>query len=303
MTTGTRLVRGLAAALLLAASLAAASPLPAAAGGSGATIYVHVATAANTTANYTDLDNPVSNGHPDAIVFVTPVWNPGGVVAGAFDYHQVGVWWHAATGRWSIFNEDLATMPVGAAFDVYALPTPLGSIFVHHATAANSAGDFTDLPSPDTNSQPAKQVIVTPVWNPGGAGGVYDRPPLGVWYNTGTARWSIFHEDLSAVTTNASFNVYPVIAAVHGLSLHTATAANTFGYYTCVDNVDLNGNPAGIAFSTQNWNPGGAGGTYDNDVAALFYDGSRWCIWNENGRTMTTGTAFNVLAVTGPIAP
>ena len=245
----------------------------------------------------------MSDGNPNAIVFVTPVWNPGGVVASAFDYHNVGVWWHAATGKWSIFNEDSATMPVGAAFDVYALPSALGSIFVHQATAANSAGDFTNVTSPDTDGQPSKQLIITPTWNPGGAGGTFDAPPSGVWYNTGASKWSIFHEDLSAITLNASFNVYPVLAAVHGLSLHTATAANTSGYITCVDNIDLNGNPSGIAFVTQNWNPGGAGGTYDNAVPALYYNGSRWCIWNESIAAMPVGAAFNVLAVTGPIAP
>src|SRR5215831_1514604 len=174
-----RLVRWLPVALLLAVVLPGAAPLGALAGGSGAIVYVHVSTTVNTAHNYTELDNPVTNNDPNAVVFVTPTWNPGGVTAAAFDYHQVGVYWQSGNHRWAIFNEDSAPMPAGAAFNVYALPAAGGGIFVHQATTANSAGDFTNIDSAYSNGRPAQQLIVTPSWNPGGAGGVYDAPPLG----------------------------------------------------------------------------------------------------------------------------
>src|SRR6185369_6973955 len=39
--------------------------------------FVHRAYGANIAANYTILDHPALNGEPDALVLVTPNWNPG----------------------------------------------------------------------------------------------------------------------------------------------------------------------------------------------------------------------------------
>ena len=39
--------------------------------------FVHVATAANITSNWTTIDHPLTNGNPNAIILVTPNWNPG----------------------------------------------------------------------------------------------------------------------------------------------------------------------------------------------------------------------------------
>ena len=101
------------------------------------------------------------------------------------------------------------------------------------------------------------------------------------------------------------FDVYAVDPAVFGLSLQVATSANTSGGFTCTDNPALNGNPNGIPFATSNWNPGGSGGTYDNQVVAVFYYSvsNRWCIWNEGGVNLTLGAAFNVLGFSGPVSP
>ena len=52
---------------------------------------------------------------------------------------------------------------------------------------------------------------------------------------------------------------------------------------------------------TQNWNPGGGGGVYnDHPVGALYDEGSgRWAVRNLDGAPMPAGDAFNV-AVTPP---
>jgi len=76
------------------------------------TTFVHVASASNITNNYTDMDHPSTNAHPNAVIIVTPNWN----AAGIYNDHPIGVWYHQ--GKWSIFNQDKADMPAGAAFNV-----------------------------------------------------------------------------------------------------------------------------------------------------------------------------------------
>jgi len=295
----------IAGALLLAVLFSLYTLLPASAAssqahtptsGSGGTIYVHTATTANSAGDYTNLDNPVTNNNPNALVFVTPNWNPGGVSAGNFDYHNIGVWYNAGAGKWSIFNQDLTSVPVGSAFNVYAVPGNGFSAFVQTATTANSAGDYTDINNSLTNNQPNAELFVTPNWNPNGVGGVYDNHVLGVWYHSG--KWSIFHEDGTAIPNGASFNVSVQPSSVSGLFIHTATAANSTANYTRMDNAFLNNNPNAIAFVTPNWNPGGIGGTFNNQAIGVFYDTatSKWCIFNQFGAAIPNGAAFNVVS-------
>jgi hypothetical protein len=60
----------------------------------------------------------MSDGDPNAILFVTPNWNPGGVGSGVYDNHAIGVYFDPASQKWTIFNQDFAVMPVNAAFNV-----------------------------------------------------------------------------------------------------------------------------------------------------------------------------------------
>jgi hypothetical protein len=85
----------------------------------GRATFIHVANAANTRDNFTDIDHTSANNHPDAIVLVTPNWSPGGK-GDTYNNHPVGVWYN--NGRWSIFNQDKAAMPEGAAFNVMVVP-------------------------------------------------------------------------------------------------------------------------------------------------------------------------------------
>lgn len=61
----------------------------------------------------TTLDHPATNGNPAAIVIVTQLWT------GIYNPHPVGVYYSG--GKWLIFNEDLAAMPVGAQFNVLVI--------------------------------------------------------------------------------------------------------------------------------------------------------------------------------------
>ena len=59
----------------------------------------------------------LTNGNPNAIVVVTPNWNPGGVCPCVYNNHPIGVWYTGS--QWAIFNQDIAAMPVNASFNVY----------------------------------------------------------------------------------------------------------------------------------------------------------------------------------------
>jgi hypothetical protein len=86
-------------------------------------VFIHHATPENTSANSTYLDTPLTDGNPNAVLMVTHNWNPGGG-SGKYNDHPIGVWYYPDRGKWAIFNQDRAAMPVGADFNVAVLKEP-----------------------------------------------------------------------------------------------------------------------------------------------------------------------------------
>jgi hypothetical protein len=254
-------------------------------------VFVHTATAGNSALDFTTIDNALTNGHPNAIVFTTPNWNPGGVGPGVYNNDNIGVYYLG--GQWRIFNQDSAAIPVNAAFNVI-IPTAGANVFVHKATAGNISSDLTAIDNPLTNSNPDAIVFVTPNWNPGGVGGTYDDDPIGVYYHAG--KWAIFNQDgVTNMPLDASFNVF-VPPAGAGVFVHTATAGNSAGDFTKIDNPLTNGNPNAIVFVTPNYNPGGACPCmHNNHPIGVYYNGSQWAIFNQDHAAIPVDAAFNVL--------
>ena len=85
----------------------------------GGNTFVHRATRANTEGENTYIAHPSADGTPEAVLSVTPNWNPGGS-NGSYEAHPVGVWYDTDRERWAIRNQDLAAMP-NAAFGVSVL--------------------------------------------------------------------------------------------------------------------------------------------------------------------------------------
>lgn len=253
------------------------------ASGSGAIVYTHIATTANSAFDYTDIDNADTNNNPNAIVTVTPNWAPYSV----YDNHPIGVWYH--NGKWSIFNQDGTAIPNHAAFNVYALPNAgYTGVFVHTATVSNSAGDFTDINNSASNNQPNNIVLVTPNWAPYS---VYDNHPIGVWYHNG--KWSIFNQDLTAIPNRASFNVIVLTPNVFGTFIHVANSSNSAFDYTDLNSSVTNNNGNAIVFITANWAPYHV---YNNHNTGVWYHSGKWSIFNQDGSAIPNLAAFNVLA-------
>ncbi len=76
--------------------------------------FQHTATAANISSNLTELDHPLLNGNPSAMVFVTHIYGPGS--ASVYHPHAIGVWYSAPS--WYIYNEDAAAMAQNLRFNV-----------------------------------------------------------------------------------------------------------------------------------------------------------------------------------------
>jgi hypothetical protein len=261
-------------------------------------VFVHKATSANIFLNYSLIDHTLSNADPNAIVFVTSNWNPGGSSSGIYNNQNIGVW-YSLTQKWSVFNQNTtAPMPNNAAFNVL-IPHPDASVFVHKATTGNTSGHITTIDYPLTNNKPNAILLVTPNWNPGGVGGTYNNHPIGVYYTGG--KWRIFNQDFAAMPPNAAFNVIvPRPGPGEAVFVHQASAANTSLHVTFIDHPLANNNPTALVLVTPNWNPGGVGGTYNNHPIGVYYDtiDNKWAIFNQDIASIQIGAAFNVFVKT-----
>ncbi len=257
------------------------------------TEWVHIANSSNISGHVTYIDHPLTNGNANAIVIVTPNWNPGNAASGVYDNHPIGVYYTGS--QWAIFNQDGAAMPVNAAFNVL-IPNAGAGVFVQTASAGNieCASNCTRIDNPLSNGNPNAILFVTQNWNPGGSGGTYNSHPIGVYY-TGT-NWDIFNQDIAAMPVGASFNVM-ILNPGSGAFVQTATAGNTFGNYTLVDNSVTNNNPNAIVFATPNYNPPGGGGGYNNHNIGVFYaSGSKkTAVFNQDMASIPLNAAFNIL--------
>jgi len=103
---------------------------------------------------------------------------------------------------------------------------------------------------------------------------------------------------LTKMSVGAAFNVL-VPNPDTRVFVHKATTV--ISHSTIIDYPLTNGKPNAIILVTPNLNPGGVGGTYDDHPIGVFYDGSKWRIYNEDGSAMSVGAAFNVFVPTaGP---
>ena len=189
------------------------------------------------------------------------------------------------------------TIPEGAALEETIatgdVPSKEGATaFVHTATEENSRGDYTYLSHPAIDADPEAVVLV--VSSQDAAGEDYGHN-VGVWYEfADRKKWAIFNQDLAAVPTGASFRV--VLPPASESLVHRAGPANTVGNATYVDDPLTNGKPGIVLLVTQNWNPGGGAGVYNDHPVGVLYDEEvkEWAVYNRDGAQMPEGAAFNL---------
>jgi hypothetical protein len=169
------------------------------------------------------------------------------------------------------------------------------STFTHTATDENSRGDYTYLGHPDINGDPNAVILVTVSQDQRSAeGDAYDHN-IGVWYDSaGQKRWAIFNQDRAAVPAGAGFEV--VVPPASESFVHRAELSNIVGNTTYLDNPLTNNEPDVALSVTQNWNPGGGAGIYNDHSVGVLYDDDvqKWALYNKDGLPMPDGAAFNV---------
>ena len=252
---------------------------------------IHRANTSNIVSNWTHMNDPYTRYSPNNLIFVTPNWNPPGS-SGVYNSHPIGVWYtgeNTPSQKWAVFNQDLANVPVGAAFNYRVEVASRNGPTIHKATATNTFGNYTIINHLLANGKPNAILQVTQNWNPPGSGGVYNPHNIGVWY-TGT-KWSVFNQDGAPLPLGSAFNIRVGLGFIH-----TATPSNIIGYRTVIDSPQFNGKPGISILVTPNWNPGGAGGTYNDHPIAVWYNSvtSKWEIFNQDFAAMPVNTAFNV---------
>jgi hypothetical protein len=172
--------------------------------------------------------------------------------------------------------------------------------FVHRATDANSPYDYTYIGAPSIDGDPDAIVLATPTASGSSAtdGDAYPHN-IGVWYEPGARKWAIFDQDRAAVPAGATFEV--LVPRRTDAFVHHAASTNTVGGATYLDDPRTNGRPSAVLSVTQNWNPGGGRGVYNDHPIDVVYDEDvhEWAIYNKDGALMPAGAAFNVAVSSG----
>ncbi len=183
-----------------------------------------------------------------------------------------------------------------------AVPPEVEASFVHRATDANSRGDYTYIGHPRLDGNPGAVVLAEPTPGRGGGRDSAYGHNIGVWYEPGKKRWAIFNQDRAPVPAGSLFRV--VVPPADRGFVHRAKLTNTVGDATYLDDPLTNGEPDAVLSVTQNWNPGGGAGVYNDHALRVLYDENmgRWSIYSRDGAPIPGGAAFNV-AVSGDPAP
>jgi Clostridial hydrophobic W/Secretion system C-terminal sorting domain/Ricin-type beta-trefoil lectin domain-like len=234
--------------------------------------FKHTANASGS--HVSPVNHSLTNSNSDALLFTTSDYGSGG------PYHTktTGVWYNGS--QWTIYNQDLTPMPAGSKFNVL-ISEPSANAFMH--TATSPTGHITIINHPRLNNNPNARLLVTQNW---GSAGPYNPNPIGVYY-TGT-NWAIFNQNFAAMPLNAKFNIL-----LSDQIFEVAAPAPASSHIVTIDRTVANDAPHRTAFATQLWR-----GVYNANEVGVWYNGSRWTVYNQNRATMPASARFFVMAAT-----
>jgi hypothetical protein len=160
---------------------------------------------------------------------------------------------------------------------------------------------FMQLQRPDAfpgGAEPPRQAAGDPSGTTGPSEGEEEASTgahnIGVWYDEEARRWAIFNQDLADMEEGTSFDVH--VPSEGAAFVHRATAENTAEDETYLNDPFTNAIPDVPPSVTQNWNPGGEGGTYNDHPVGVRYgaEARQWVVFNEDGEAMPEGATFNM---------
>jgi hypothetical protein len=164
--------------------------------------------------------------------------------------------------------------------------------FVAEKTVAGS--NYFALDHPATNGQPSLRPQLTKNFS---ANNTADPYAIGAWYSGGF--WHAFNQGLQTMPVGTAMNVFvPSAGTASGATYaHVASAGNTSGSETRLDNGFLNGSGGRIVLVTANWD----NAVYNNHHIAVGADcllpgPDCWFIENQDGAALPLNASFNVYA-------
>ncbi len=280
---------------------------PAAAAVTVTSHFIWTATSSNTVSGFvTEINNAATNGNPNAILFVTPVYDSGGVCGCVTMTDPIAVYYLGGDQKWGIIDAPISgnNIPAGAEFNVLVVQKPSGSVFIATATSSNTSANGFTLSKKSTVGKPAALLQVTQNYTPDGhqVPSVNGHAP-GVVYGLGAAgnQWDIQNLDNAAMPAAAAYNVMVGSGASNGgkAMLLSGTSSSTVGPLIKISNTETNGNPNAVVFETQNADPNLNFGFGDPNQTGVGYATSPddfEYVFNENGNSMPTPpTYFNLL--------
>jgi hypothetical protein len=229
-----------------------------------------------------------------------------------YNNHPLGVWYTGS--KWAVFNQDGAPMPVGTSFNVMIEGDQEIDGEIHLATSLNTIYGTTYVNQEALNANPNALLFVTPNLNPGqpvsGYGGSLNHN-VAVSYNA-SKTWTnpfdgfswpgmndIMMMDGASVPNAAAFNTKAIgsgddsTAFVHVVAASSMPSTTTnYSWITPAIN-----DPNAVIIVTPRAD---AGALWMNHPIGVWYDGSRWAIFNEDISPMHAGNAYNVLVPRPP---
>lgn len=192
-------------------------------------------------------------------------------------------------------NPSLRSRLAGIALLLVAASLPAAAQTAFRLTSgpANTSGSQMTLDHPALNGKPKVKPLVTQFWD-----ATYNPHPVGVVYNSATAKWMLVNEDGANIPANAKFN----ILIAKGTKTALASASNSLENRTMI--ATAKGNPNARLLTTHVANPLiTLPATYSPRYYGVYFEpaastyGNQWTIYAEDINNMET-LGFHVADVT-----
>jgi hypothetical protein len=169
--------------------------------------FTHTVTSANSSNNWSLIDDPALNNNPNAIFFITKVLND--VV---YDSAHVGIWYSTFDGKWSVYNEYSSNaLQLASKYNIF-VPNGGTTCFKQVSTENDY---FTVIDNPLLNGKPNMKIFIVHDYTNTSGNEHYVNTETGVWYNG--SNWTIYTENISTLAVGTTFNVLAISDAPNGI--------------------------------------------------------------------------------------
>lgn len=260
----------------------------------GSIQFLHHADVSNITLHLSTISHPDMDGNSNLFPLFTHNFNPNSV-SGKYVRVSQGIW--SDNGVWRLYNEDFTPFKENSNYNVLVPGSDMES-WRHEAVPSNTYSNRTFIDHPDLNKDSTAIIFISTTYI-----GEYSNENVGVYYSKSRKQWAIFNETGpgTPIDSGIVFNVAILKQGQSNLTafVHTADVNNSNNNNTVLDHPYLNNNPAAMVHVTQSWNPNGAvSGIYNDNFFGVYYNGTKWAIFNEDQNSaMPTGASFNVVFV------